>query len=623
MHTHLFSISQQRAAALTLTLGCTLVLCAVLPSGRAIAAGTSVAQDTDMRDDRYVDAKTVLRLKQGTRVDILKTEAGWILIQSGKKTGWVRANMLTGDGATVAPAAKVESGRTASGNIVATSSIRSLPRTTRHALLVGIGNHGDPATPALTGVVQDMRAARDMAIAMSVPESNIRSISDADASKEKLEKELADLANRSHNGDRIFLYFSGTGTQIHKTANATNATNAATGPCSDALLAGNNKTISNQELATWIKPLTDKADKVFVFYDVGHAGMDGSSAPDKKSKFLTTQTGAACASSTSTDDFMTLVQQQGALAQNLVYVASSRKNEASYIDDAKGSVATRLWRDCMLGDARDLDNSGAISIEEIGLCTQQKINVASHATPVSQIQHLLISGNKALVPGWSAGNASKTTTTTANNDASASIALPSLPGLPPLPAINPASTVITQSAAIAALSDILAQADARRKVTISLAQNTLAIGQDALRFSISSSHDGYVYIVLLGSDGQSFYMLFPNDLDGRNYIKAGQTLELPHQEWEITAQGPAGTDKMLVVVTDTPRRLSNIGNTKNGPFLQTLTDSEGRSNLQWLLGTSMNQTASQCRADARKNTSTGSMNCSDAFGASQIDIIEK
>ena len=134
---------------------------------------------------------------------------------------------------------------------------------------------------------------------------------------------------------------------------------------------------------------------------------------------------------------------------------------------------------------------------------------------------------------------------------------------------------------------------------------------------MSSSHDGYLYIVLLGSDGQSFYLLFPNDLDQGNQIKAGQRLDLPRKTWSITAQGPAGTDKMLVLVTDAPRPLAQLGDRRTGPFLMTLSDTEGRANLQWLLSTSLQQANGQC------NGKPSDKRCSDAFGATVVDIVEK
>ena len=107
------------------------------------------------------------------------------------------------------------------------------------------------------------------------------------------------------------------------------------------------------------------------------------------------------------------------------------------------------------------------------------------------------------------------------------------------------------------------------------------------------------------SDRKSCYTLFPNDHDQDNMIKAGQSLTLPRPTWAMTAQGPAGVDKLLVLVTDSPRNLSRLGREKAGPFVQTLADPVGRANLQWLLGTSANQVASECNANNKSPDRAG------------------
>jgi hypothetical protein len=109
-------------------------------------------------------------------------------------------------------------------------------------------------------------------------------------------------------------------------------------------------------------------------------------------------------------------------------------------------------------------------------------------------------------------------------------------------------------------------------------------------------------------------MLFPNDRDGDNRIQAGETVKLPRPTWRITAQGPAGTDRMLVVVSATPRDLSQLGNNKAGPFVYNLTDASGRARLQWLLGTSAGLANPECQPGAARD-SAAAERCSDAFGA--------
>ena len=61
----------------------------------------------------------------------------------------------------------------------------------------------------------------------------------------------------------------------------------------------------------------------------------------------------------------------------------------------------------------------------------------------------------------------------------------------------------------------------------------MRIGRDQLQLSVTSSHAGHVYLLMLGSDRKSFYLLFPNGLDGDNRIQAGKPLALPRPDWAL------------------------------------------------------------------------------------------
>ncbi len=173
-----------------------------------------------------------------------------------------------------------------------------------------------------------------------------------------------------------------------------------------------------------------------------------------------------------------------------------------------------------------------------------------------------------------------------------------------------------------ALSDINEQRDTTRHVSVAPGNPVLTIGRDALDLSITSSHSGYLYLILLGSDNTSFYMLFPNDLDQDNAIKTGKALKLPRRKWEIQAQGPVGTDRLLAVVTDSPRDLHTLGMNKFGPFLTIPTDADGRPDLQWLVGTPAQKNSHECR-HAEQQHSQLAQQCIDVFGSTLIDIAEQ
>lgn len=59
-------------------------------------------------------------------------------------------------------------------------------------------------------------------------------------------------------------------------------------------------------------------------------------------------------------------------------------------------------------------------------------------------------------------------------------------------------------ASLATLKDIEQQRNPKRLVEVQVSKSTLKIGKDSLDLSIKSSHDGYLYLILLGSDSKAF-----------------------------------------------------------------------------------------------------------------------
>ena len=137
-------------------------------------------------------------------------------------------------------------------------------------------------------------------------------------------------------------------------------------------------------------------------------------------------------------------------------------------------------------------------------------------------------------------------------------------------------------ASLATLKDIEQQRDPRIRLDVKLSKNTLRIGKDSLDLTVKSSHTGYLYLVLLGSDRKSFYVLYPNGLDNENRIEAGKARRLPRPDWQVQASGPPGLDHLLVMVTTSPRQL-DLGTLAapdaRNPFTYALNDLGGRAAL--------------------------------------------
>lgn len=482
---------------------------------------------------------------------------------------------------------------------------RSLPaRNNRHALIIGVSTYADPATPPLPGARIDRESATQMARAMQVPAANITYLQDEQATGDAIRRALAELNARVEDGDRVFIHYSGHGTRFN---------DPAAGGCVEALLAhdgGQNGTITNRQMADLLKPMTGKTDKLFVMYDACHSGGLVGNMPEARTRGFTLPTGEGtlrpkfaaiseeCGEPVNvrTRNLVVEAVAQGGLPQDIIHLSASRDNEVSFDDANKGGLATQFMRDCMLGDAKDLDRSGAITIDELRICAQEKINQRMQGDRLFKPHNITMTGNAAFVPAWF--NQARPQQVAAAGNATA--ATPALSGAE-------------------ALRQMHDQRDAKRRVQASLGKARLKIGQDALGITVQSDRAGYVYLALAGSDNKSVYMLFPNDLDKSNRIEAGQRLVLPRPHWRVKAGGPAGTNNLLVIVADGPRDLAMLGAGKAGPFVTSLNDAQGRARLGALLTSARDSASGQCGSPAsRRNNPL----CSDAFGAALLAVEE-
>lgn len=495
----------------------------------------------------------------------------------------------------------------------------------RHALIVTIGNYSDPSIPSLPGTRIDKDSATKIAEQMQIPLGNIQYLSDEQATGKNIERAIQDLGKRVGDGDRVFIFYSGHGTRYENPLFGTKYQKADAPRCVEALLPfdGAKGAITNREMATLLEPITRKTDKLFVLYDSCFSGGIVSTAQVKtrslgnepeefRPKFATTSDECGQAINLKTRNLVVEQIASGALPQDIVHLSAARENEAS-LDGAGGGLATQSVRDCMLGGAVDLDNSGAISIEEIRACAQGKIDKQLAGNGTVKPHHLVVNGNTGFIPSWfnrpSLNPAPKPQAD--NNRTKPEAASSAKPTVTQKPE--------TLDAATLAVQQIFEQRSGKRKVEVSLNKTNLLIGKDTLEFSVKSDKPGYLYIVLAGSDGKSLYLLLPNDIEKSNKLTANQAITYPNSKWKIKAAGPAGTDKLLFIVSDEPRDLSQLHGTKQGPYLHSLNDAQGRSQLGAFLTSSKTSSKNQCRAASKTNNNG---KCSDAFGAVLLDLKE-
>ena len=118
-----------------------------------------------------------------------------------------------------------------------------------------------------------------------------------------------------------------------------------------------------------------------------------------------------------------------------------------------------------------------------------------------------------------------------------------------------------------ALQAIYQQRDSSALVTVVPEKAKVRIGKDKLRFRLTSLKPGYVYVLMVGTDGK-FNLLFPNALDADNGIAGDGELSLPRPGWAMTAGGPAGIDHFLAIISENRRDFASAGLTKVDPFAE-------------------------------------------------------
>ncbi len=479
------------------------------------------------------------------------------------------------------------------------------PSSSRSALIIGVGEYGYSGATTLHGVKHDMVSAAKIASAMGIPENNVKYLRNSQATKANILDALKQLGESSGEDSRTFVYFSGHGTRQQ-----------AGNECVEGLLTYEGATITNQEFAGATQKIAKSADKFITLVDACHS--EGVVPPKTRAllqdrltpKFFMKSgtSGDACSviANYKTRSLLPEVTKLGALKENFVQVSSSRPDEVSFDEPDKGGLATQGIRDCLLGQAKDTNQSGAVTLEEVQQCAQRFVDGRLKNIPGIKPHQITVTGNRNLIPAQRPPTVVATVTPPVEPPKPVFVPpTPSVVIASPAPAPAPSQQVITQApqvaepeklppaepvlASLATLKDIEQQRNPRRVVDVKLSKPVMKIGKDSLDLSIKSSHDGYIYMILLGSDAKSFYVLYPNGLDKNNSIKAGQTVRIPKPDWEVKAAGPAGTNNLLVMVSDTPRKLNTLvmaEPTAAEPFTYALNDIGGRSALINFLTTS-------------------------------------
>jgi len=550
--------------------------------------------------------------------------------------------------------------------LLASQTAWSQESSNRAALIIGIGQYSEASnTDTLYGVPVDILNARRMAKEMGIPNSNIVELRDSQATKENIQREFKKLAEKVKEGDRVFIYHSGHGTRYQQGSNCLQGLQTyTTGKFTVTDI------LTEAEIAAFTKPISEKADKVIVMIDACFSGGVINSSTRSISDRLNIRpkfngnSSQSCenigVNQINTRSLLSEIKRFGVHEENFVQIAAANNNEVSWDTKEMGGLATHTMTQCLMGESSDLNRSGAISLDEVRACAQIKLNalMKPHEKLGFLPSTIQIKGNRNLIPVQRPPTVVAVVTPeppkpivvaptppviVAPVVVAPPTALPPTPppvstqppvvvvSTPPIvvtpeplePPPSPPVQVVVQPpikpepikvppiepvlASLATLKDIEQQRNPRRVVDVKVSKPAMKIGKDSLDLSIKSSHDGYIYMILLGSDAKSFYVLYPNGLDKNNVIKAGQTVRVPKPDWEVKAVGPVGTNNLLVMVSDSPRKLNTLTMaepTAAEPFTYALNDIGGRSALINFL------------------TNSGSDGKSESFGAKLVAIKE-
>ncbi len=190
----------------------------------------------------------------------------------------------------------------------------------------------------------------------------------------------------------------------------------------------------------------------------------------------------------------------------------------------------------------------------------------------------------------------------------AAVAPAPTPSPPPAPAVAPNVSLAPGDIA-AAFAHLVASQTPGFDVQAKPDKAALKIDRDRLAFAVTSSRDGFVYVLLHGPDG-SLMLLYPNRKVRDNRIKAGHTLKLPQSSWPLMTGEPPGPERFLAIVMADKRdhQPLAIGRDSFYGFLQLPQAAPpgvaGAADGSWLLG----------------RPGCGQPDCSADYGASSFTI---
>jgi len=472
-----------------------------------------------------------------------------------------------------------------------------------YALIMGVSDY--PNSP-LPGVPTDITHAQELAKSMNIPDVNIVVKQDGQLTLNGMRHTFDEFERKIKQGDRVFIYFSGHGRSF-KTPK---------GQCEKAIVARDGGALTRDELQKRIQPIIDRAAKTFVFLDTCFSGgvvtssksesRSGDEEGEPQLIKAYNKPDNTCAQATNIEYSGNATRDFEAEAKdtpNYYLLGAAGPTEYAIDGGARmGSLATTAFTRCAKADSSaDKNNDGVITLTEAYQCAQQGVDRLLARPYLSQT---LTEGNG---PG---GNTPVAFGQTAIAYSSLSVNSPTVS-----PAAENANSNRIDSHNL--MATIAQAADATHVVTVTPTKTSYLIGSDFLEMAVNSSKSGYLTIFSVGSSG-AIYQLFPNQYDNDNRISANTPLHLPSIKWQIRANGPAGKDRFVAIVSGTANRFAGLG-VPVTPFKKIMDDKGGASELIKKL---MTPDKSCIPSKIGQRDFDAMPTCSSGYGAGYTDVQE-
>jgi hypothetical protein len=404
-----------------------------------------------------------------------------------------------------------------------------------HALILWIGQYREPVSE-LPGIDIDAKNARAIALAMGVPDGNIAEAKNEQLTLQGIADTIDALTQRIKPGDKVFLYYSGHGSQRQNNSGTAKK-------CSEGLVAHDVRLYYDRELEVALRRLGEKASQLVMMNDSCFSGGASEKAfgasraraprwvpkavPPSLLKAAATTAGNAegyeCGQAVNQRPLAKSLDGVVRAGARLLYIAAAADNEVSFAS-SQGSLATLAWTECMGDPATDADRSGMITGEELRACAQARVN---RRTDVRQTI-ALGSGDSQLAVGFAPQA--------------------------PLSAVSAPSGAAAPDGA-KALVNLRHGSDVSYRIDMTPTKRKLRIRQDELDFTVKTNREGYLYLLQVGSDRKTFNLLFPNQMDSDNRVGVGAH-RFPRLAWAVRAAGPAGTSHLIALVSPVPKDFS-------------------------------------------------------------------